>query len=316
VLTTIFSILFSFAFVILIAPLVIRKLKSFQFGQNIREDGPASHHRKRGTPTIGGILFIPSVLLGSLFFVEKDSTLFLLLLLTCGYGLIGFLDDFIKIHKKRNLGLTARQKLACQTVLFLLFSGYLYMTGFSTVVSVPGTELSFDFGIWYYVFLLILVVGTTNATNLTDGLDGLLSGSAVISFLAYAFIGLSIGNESIMHFSLIFAASLLGFLLFNHNPARIFMGDTGSLAIGGAIAGIAILTKTELLLVLIGGVYVAETLSVIIQVLSFKTRGKRIFKMTPIHHHFELSGWNEWKVVIRFWLSGAICSLFALALLF
>lgn len=313
--SSIFSIFVSFFLVVLLGPIVITRLKRLQFGQSIREEGPASHKKKGGTPTIGGIIFIPVVLIVSLIFAEKNSTLFLLLLLTFGYGLIGFLDDFIKIFKKRNLGLTAKQKLIFQTILFALFCGYLYINGFSTAVDIPGTAISFDLGVFYYVFLLFLVVGTTNATNLTDGLDGLLSGTAVVSFFAYALIGFVFGNSTIMTFSMIFMASLLGFLVFNTNPAKIFMGDTGSLAIGAAIAGLAILSKTELLLVLIGGVFVVETLSVILQVASFKTRGKRIFKMTPLHHHFELSGWNEWKVVTRFWLAGAVCSIAGILIL-
>lgn len=306
--------LIAFGLVMGLGPLVIRQLKRLQFGQSVREAGPSSHKKKNGTPTLGGILFLPVILLVALIFVEKTSTLWLLLLLTVGYGLIGFWDDYLKVARKHNQGLTAKQKIVCQTVLFALFSWYLISVDFSTEVVVPGLQWSIDLGWMYYVLGFFLVVGTTNSTNLTDGLDGLLTGTSIISFLAYAFLAMAIGNETVMQFSFLFVAALLGFLLFNRNPAKLFMGDTGSLAIGGAIAGMAILTKTELLLLLIGGVYMVETLSVIIQVASFKTRGKRVFKMTPLHHHFELSGWGEWKVVSRFWAASLLCSLLALVL--
>lgn len=307
----------SLLLVVLFAPAVIRKLKAFQFGQSIREEGPASHQKKKGTPTIGGILFVPVVLASSVLFAGwNDPHLLLILYLTLGYGLIGFMDDFLKVRRKHNLGLSVRQKLSLQLLLFLGFAGYLYFTGFSTSVAIPGTTWSVDFGPYYYLFILFVVVGTTNSTNLTDGLDGLLSGIALIAFLAYAGVCYFYGFSSLSVLSLAFAGALLGFLFYNHPPAKLFMGDTGSLAIGGAFAGLAILTKTEFLLFMIGSVFVAETLSVMIQVISYKTRKKRVFKMTPLHHHFELSGWSEKKVVLKFWFAGLYCTLLGLAVWF
>ena len=238
-----------------------------------------------------------------------------LVLLTAGYGLIGFLDDFIKIKFKRNLGLTAKQKLLGQIVLASGVFWLLFSMDISTAITIPMTELSFDLGwIGYFFFFLFLAVGTTNATNLTDGLDGLLSGLGAIAIATFGFVAFTMDKLDLATFALLVIGALLGFLLFNSNPAKVFMGDTGSLAIGGALVGFAVLTKTEILLAVIGGVFVFETLSVIIQVVSYKTRKKRVFIMTPIHHSFEQVWGNEQTVVTRFWLVGAICSLIALTL--
>lgn len=288
--------------------------KKYQFGQSIREDGPQSHAKKSGTPTMGGITFIFAMICTLPFFVHFTFDIWFVLLLTIGYGFIGFLDDGIKVFNKRNLGFTAKQKMLAQVVLATIAFLALYVNGFDTTVSIPGTAISLDFGFFYLPFLLFLMVGTTNAVNLTDGLDGLVGGISTIVFATMGVIAWSIGNQELLLLCIAIIGALCGFLLFNINPAKVFMGDTGSLALGGAIVGIAILTKTEALLAIIGGIFVIETLSVIIQVISFKTTGKRVFKMSPLHHHFELSGWSEVRVVQTFWVSQLVLSLCALLL--
>lgn len=253
---------------------------------------------------MGGIIILLSLTLTSLAFVQRNTEWWILLFATLGYGAIGFLDDFIKIALKRSLGLTAKQKLAAQ----LIVAGGLYWilvrNGFSTDLSVPGTDWSIDLGWLYFPFLALIMLATSNAVNLTDGLDGLLAGTAAIAFGAFAVIGLMFSQYTVALFSVAVVGALLGFLVFNAHPARVFMGDTGSLALGGGLAATAVLTKSELLLIVIGGVFVIETLSVMLQVMSFKLRGKRIFRMSPIHHHFELAGWSEWRVVATFWVAG------------
>lgn len=307
--------LVAFALTVIIGPLVISQLKKFQFGQSIREEGPSSHKKKAGTPTIGGVIFLPAILITSLIFMDISKELSFLLLLTLGHGIIGFLDDFIKIKFKRNLGLTSKQKLFAQIILSLLSFWLFHTMNLETSVTIPIISKEIEFGfVGYLIFFLFLTVGTTNATNLTDGLDGLLTGLAVISFSAFGVISYMTGNTEIFTFCIIMAGSLLAFLIFNSNPAKIFMGDTGSLAIGGALVGVSVLTNTEMLLAVIGGVFVIETLSVILQVISFKTRKKRIFIMTPIHHSFEAVGWTEEKVVTRFWFLGIVFSLVGLTL--
>jgi phospho-N-acetylmuramoyl-pentapeptide-transferase len=223
-----------------------------------------------------------------------------------GYGLLGFLDDFIKVVMKRNLGLTSKQKLIGQIIIAVIFYIVFKQYGFSSEIRIPGTDFSFDLG-WAYVILIIfMLVGGSNAVNLTDGLDGLLSGTAAVAFGAFAVLAWNQSQYDVAIFSVAVVGAVLGFLVFNAHPAKVFMGDTGSLALGGAIVTVAILTKLEILLVLIGGVFVIETLSVIIQVISFKTTGKRVFKMSPLHHHYELTGWSEWRVVVTFWTVGLV----------
>ncbi|WP_232698381.1 phospho-N-acetylmuramoyl-pentapeptide-transferase [Brevibacillus daliensis] len=300
------TILAAFLIAVLIGPLFIPMLRRLKFGQSIREEGPQSHLKKAGTPTMGGTIIVLALLFTVLKFAQWDTELLFLIVVTFGYGLIGFLDDFIKIKKKRNLGLTAKQKFAGQILLAIVAYLLLVKMGHSTVLSIPGTSIDFDLGWMYFPFLLFLLVGSTNAVNLTDGLDGLLAGTSAIAFGAYAIIAWNASNMDTAIFSAAVVGSVLGFLVFNAHPARVFMGDTGSLALGGALAGIAILTKTEILLAVIGIVFVIETLSVIIQVISFKTRGKRVFRMSPLHHHYELSGWSEWRVVVTFWLVGIL----------
>lgn len=262
---------------------------------------------------MGGVMIVLSVIITSLIMATKinDGTItyemWLLIFVLFGYGLIGFLDDFIKIAMKRNLGLTSKQKLAGQLIIAFIFYLIIYNQGFPTHINVPATNVQLELGWGYAILVIIMLVGSSNAVNLTDGLDGLLAGTAAIAFGAFAILAwYGSPQEEITIFALATVGALLGFLVFNAHPAKVFMGDTGSLALGGAIAGIAILTKLEIILVIIGGVFVIETLSVIIQVISFKTTGKRVFKMSPLHHHYELLGWSEWRVVSTFWLVGLI----------
>lgn len=300
----------SFLITVMVAPLFIPFLRRLKFGQSIREEGPESHQQKSGTPTMGGIVFLLAIVVTTLFFNQLFGDIgaetILLLLVTLGFGLLGFLDDFIKVVMKRNLGLTSLQKLIGQIIISIVF--YVIYAQHSM-----STELSFgfftvDIGILYAVFVIFWLVGFSNAVNLTDGLDGLVSGTASVAFGAYAVIAWSQGLEETAVFAFAVVGAVLGFLVFNAYPAHVFMGDTGSLALGGAIAVLSILTKFEFLLLLIGIVFVAETLSVILQVWSFKTRGKRIFRMSPLHHHFELGGWSEWRVVVTFWSVGIIAA--------
>ncbi|MBS4177212.1 phospho-N-acetylmuramoyl-pentapeptide-transferase [Lederbergia citrea] len=308
-----FAIIMAFLITVLFSPILIPFLRRLKFGQSIREEGPKSHQKKTGTPTMGGILIVLSVIITTIVMTWKYSQpgaeTYMLLLVLIGYGLIGFLDDFIKIALKRNLGLTSKQKLIGQIAVAILFYYVLKLNGFSTAISIPLTDFSLDLGWLYAIFIIFWLVGFSNAANLTDGLDGLLSGTAAIAFGAFAILAWSQAQYDVAVFAVAVVGAVLGFLVFNAYPAKVFMGDTGSLALGGAIAAIAILTKFEIILLLIGGVFVLETLSVILQVASFKTTGKRIFKMSPIHHHYELSGWSEWRVVVTFWTVGLLCSI-------
>jgi phospho-N-acetylmuramoyl-pentapeptide-transferase len=262
---------------------------------------------------MGGVMILFSIIITTLVmtgkFSEPTVKTYLLILVTFGFGLLGFLDDFIKVALKRNLGLTSRQKLLGQIIISVIFYLVYKQNGYPTEITVPGSNYSIELG-WFYVFFIVFwLVGFSNAVNLTDGLDGLVSGTAAIAFGAYAVLAWNQSQMEVAIFSVAVAGAVLGFLVFNAHPAKVFMGDTGSLALGGAIATIAILTKLELLLVIIGGVFVIETLSVILQVISFKTTGKRIFRMSPLHHHYELIGWSEWKVVVTFWSVGLILAI-------
>jgi phospho-N-acetylmuramoyl-pentapeptide-transferase len=308
-----FTILMGFLITVLLSPIFIPFLKRLKFGQSIREEGPKSHLAKTGTPTMGGIMILFSIIITTLVmtgkFSEPTVKTYLLVIVTFGFGLLGFLDDFIKVVLKRNLGLTSRQKLLGQIIISVIFYFIYKQNGFSTVISLPLSDFSFDLG-WGFVFFIVFwLVGFSNAVNLTDGLDGLLSGTAAIAFGAFAVLAWNQSQVEIAIFSVAVAGAVLGFLVFNAHPAKVFMGDTGSLALGGAIAAIAILTKLEFLLLIIGGVFVIETLSVILQVISFKTTGRRIFRMSPLHHHYELVGWSEWRVVVTFWSVGLILAI-------
>ena len=281
----------------LIGPVLIPYLHKLKFGQSIRECGPASHMKKSGTPTMGGLMMLAALVL-ALCWGKFTPHVLMALVLTLGHAVIGFIDDYIKVVMKRNLGLTAKQKFLLQ---FILAGAYVYFAEThlqNTTLWVPLLNVTFDFGWAYYALAFILLVGTTNAVNLTDGLDGLVSFVSVPVTLAFAFIAYMQGMLDVSGFALGLTGACLGFLLFNRHPAQVFMGDTGSLALGGGVAALALLTHTELLLVIIGGIYVAEATSVIIQVAYFRlTGGKRFFRMAPLHHHFELGGWKEVKVV-------------------
>ncbi|PQD94911.1 phospho-N-acetylmuramoyl-pentapeptide-transferase [Pradoshia eiseniae] len=308
-----FTILVSFLITVLLSPIFIPFLRRLKFGQSIREEGPKSHQKKTGTPTMGGIVFLLAILVTTLVmtgkFTEVSEETYLLLFVTIGFGLLGFLDDFIKIAMKRNLGLTSKQKFIGQVVISIIFYLICRQSDLSTAIGIPFTDYELDFGWFYVVIVIFWLVGFSNAVNLTDGLDGLVSGTSAIAFGAFAVLAWNQQNYEVALFCVAVVGAVLGFLVFNAHPAKVFMGDTGSLALGGALATVAILLKLELLLVIIGGVFVIETLSVILQVASFKTTGKRIFKMSPLHHHYELSGWSEWRVVVTFWSVGLLLSI-------
>ena len=297
-------------------------LKSLHAQQSIREEGPESHQAKAGTPTMGGAFMMVALTIGVAIFAPWNVATGMLLFLTLGHCLLGFFDDFVKAVKKRNLGLTAKQKLLGQFILAAVFCYCITeIMVIPTTLWIPVIDAHVQLGFAYYILAFLIIVGATNAVNLTDGLDGLASGTSAVAAIAFSVIGLmiystesSVAAESVAFFGAIVTAVCLGFLVFNINPAKVFMGDTGSLALGGAFAGMAILAKTELLLVVIGGIFVMEALSVIIQVISFKTRGVRVFKMSPIHHHFELSGWSEQTVVNRFWFGGAVLAVLGVIL--
>ena len=319
-LNTLLPIVTAFILAVLIGPVFIPILKRLKFGQAIRAEGPTSHQKKSGTPTMGGIIFLSSTILttaiGLLFWenLTFSSTLVMLLLALLGFGLIGFIDDFIIVVKKDNEGLRPKQKILGQ---FLLGSAFFYL-----FMSANYTTTLNLFGVWhpdiawgYGIFVLFWLIGWPNATNITDGLDGLLGGLSVISFGVFGAVAHAQGQTEILLFCLIMIGALAGFLVFNLNPAKVFMGDTGSLAIGASLAAVSILLNQEWLLLLVGFVYVIETLSVIMQVFYFKaTGGKRIFKMAPLHHHYEESGWSERKVVLIFWLVALITGAIALYL--
>lgn len=307
------TICMAFFITVIIAPMFIPFLRRLKFGQSIREEGPESHQKKSGTPTMGGLVFLLAIIITALFmsqiYTSISSETVLLLLVTIGFGLLGFLDDFIKVVMKRNLGLTSKQKLAGQIIISILFYIIYTKSNLSTELTIPLTGWSFDAGILYALFVVFWLVGFSNAVNLTDGLDGLVSGTSAIAFGAFAVLAWNQGMDETAIFAFAIVGAVLGFLVFNAYPAKVFMGDTGSLALGGAIAAVSILTKFEFLLLIIGAVFVAETLSVMIQVISFKTTGKRVFRMSPLHHHFELGGWSEWRVVVTFWTVGVICAI-------
>ncbi len=298
-----------------LGPVMIPALHKLKFGQSIRDVGPASHMKKSGTPTMGGIMMLCGLLVSMVIWNHFTPLVAITFVLTFGHAVIGFLDDYIKVVMKRNLGLTAKQKLALQVAIALAYIFYAeqHAGASGTALWIPGTSVVIQAGWLYYVLVLILLVGTTNAVNLTDGLDGLVSSVSVPVMAVYALISWQAGEGDLCLFAMAVLGSCLGFLVWNHHPAKVFMGDTGSLALGGAVAALALLTHTEILLVLLGGVYVLEALSVIIQVAYFRrTGGKRIFRMTPVHHHFELGGWKETKVVAVFTVASFVFCLLAL----
>ncbi|MGL4774691.1 MAG: phospho-N-acetylmuramoyl-pentapeptide-transferase [Clostridium sp.] len=285
---------------ILLGPIFIPLLHKLKFGQNIREDGPKSHLKKAGTPTMGGIIFILSIVVVMIVRRYKVSDEAMIVLYSMlAFGLIGFLDDMLKIVKKQSEGLKAWQKMA----LLLIFSTLLAVYGYKVIgtdLIIPFIGTNVDFGILYIPLIIIYYSAFTNAVNLTDGLDGLCTSVTVIVLTFFTLVAYKMGHYSVAVFCIGLAGALIGFLKFNAFPASVFMGDTGSLALGGALATIALILKGPWIFVLVGGIYVLETVSVVIQVTSFKLTGKRVFKMAPIHHHFEHLGWSETKIVIVF----------------
>jgi len=331
---TIYASLTAFLVCFLIGPFVIRRLRELQIGQYIQEDGPETHQSKAGTPTMGGILILTAIISSSLLWADlTNGYVWVVLLIICGYGLIGFTDDYLMLIKKRNKGLTARTKFFCQVVLAAVAGGLLYINpDFDTRVTIPFfKEVSPDLGWGYILFAILVIVGASNAVNLTDGLDGLAIGPTVIAAGTYMVFAYVAGHTKLADYLQInyvagcgeltiicgaIAGAGLGFLWFNTYPAQIFMGDVGSLSLGGALGTVAVITKQEILLVIVGGLFVIEALSVIFQVSFFKmTKGGRIFRMAPLHHHFELKGWPEPKIIVRFWIIAIALALISMSTL-
>ena len=296
-------VIISFLISVVFCPILIPFLRKLKFGQTEREEGPQSHLKKNGTPTMGGLVTLASILLTSLIYIGKFTEILPVLFMTLGFGLIGFLDDYIKVVKKRSLGLTPLQKMALQFVVTGVFIYYYFkIAGLDTSIKIPFVSGDgFVMPTWLFIiFVFIVVLGTVNGVNFTDGLDGLASGVTVIVATFFTIAALSL-NPSMTPITGAVVGSLLGFLLFNTYPARVFMGDTGSLALGGFVSSTALMLHMPLFIVIIGLIYLVEVLSVILQVGYFKlTHGKRIFKMAPIHHHFELCGYSETQVVAAF----------------
>lgn len=331
---TIYASLTAFIICFFLGPWVIRRLQYMQVGQYIREDGPQTHHQKAGTPTMGGALIIFSVALSTFLWADLSNLfVWIVLLVLIGFGAIGFVDDYLMQVKKRSKGLTGRGKIILQTLLALL-TGYLVILSpnFTTQVTVPFfKQIAPDLGWGYILFAAFVIVGASNAVNLTDGLDGLAIGPVIIAAVTYMFFAYVSGHVKIAEYLQInyisgsgeisvfcgaLAGAGLGFLWFNAYPAQVFMGDVGSLSLGGSLGTVAVITKQEILLVLVGGLFVMEALSVIFQVGFFKmTKGKRIFRMAPLHHHFELKGWPEPKVIVRFWIIAIALALISMSTL-
>lgn len=336
---------------ILLGPWLIRKLREFQIGQHIREEGPRSHQSKAGTPTMGGVLIIISIVVPALLWTELSNPyVWIAMFALLAFGGIGFIDDYTKVRKMQNLGLTARKKFALQVLVSALIGTALLVLhsagSYDTSINVPffkqfkpdllipqflASPLTYPLSfVFFFGFLVLVIAGSSNAVNLTDGLDGLAIGLMIIAtaattalayvsghaqFSRYLDIASLSGSGELTIFCAAMMGASIGFLWYNAHPAEVFMGDVGSLALGGALGTVAVLIKQEILLIFIGGVYVLEILSVILQVGSFKLRGKRIFKMAPLHHHFEAMGWQEAKIITRFWIMGLVMALFALTTL-
>lgn len=331
---TIYASVTAFLICFFMGPWFIRKLKTMQIGQYIREDGPQDHHKKAGTPTMGGTLMMFSIVISVLLWTNLSNPfVWILMFTTTGCAAIGFTDDYLMQVKKRSQGLSAKQKIALQTVVGLIAGTLIYScSDFDTCLSIPMfKDLKPDLGWGYIPFAACVIVGTSNAVNLTDGLDGLAIGPVIVVSVTYMLFAYSAGHIKIAEYLQIhyvsgsgeltvicgiIAGAGLGFLWFNTYPAQVFMGDVGSLALGAAIGTLAVMTKQEILLILVGGLFVIEVLSVIFQVGYFKmTNGRRIFRMAPLHHHFELKGWPEPKVIVRFWIISIILALISLSTL-
>ncbi len=309
---TILIILISLVLTLILGRIIIPILRSSHIGQNIRQEGPKSHYEKAGTPTMGGIIFLISALVLTLIFVPFSMKTFILLLSTFGFGAIGFIDDFRKLVLKRSLGLTAKQKIILQVALSFVIAVlcFIFQNDTITKLWIPFTDFRLNVSILGIPIMMFIMIGTSNAVNLTDGLDGLSTQVSIPVFITFIILAQDIENKL---FASIMLGAVLGFLFYNSNPASVFMGDTGSMAIGGAVVALAINMGMTLFLVILGGVYVAESLSVIIQVASYKFRNKkRIFLMTPIHHHYELKGYKEPKIVTGFTIVSVILSLITL----
>ena len=299
-----FTAMIGFLIVIILGPIFIPMLARFKFGQTVRDEGPQSHLAKNGTPTMGGVMMIVAILITGLTRATISKGLIVGLICIVGFGFVGFLDDFIKIKMKRSLGLKAYQKIILQFALALYIAYYQYSASPSaTQLVIPFTNHIINLGIWYIPFMMIFIIGTVNAVNLTDGLDGLASGVTLIVSCFFVLFAVSISNSDVAILAAATAGACLGFLGFNSYPAKVFMVDTGSMALGGAVVAFATLTNSPLIIIIVGFIYLAEALSVMIQVTYFKlTNGKRIFKMAPLHHHFEQCGWPETRVVFVFWI--------------
>jgi phospho-N-acetylmuramoyl-pentapeptide-transferase len=320
---------------LVVGPWLIRKLSERQIGQSIREEGPASHQAKAGTPTMGGMLILAALSISTLAWARLDNPfVWLALLTTLGFGVVGFVDDYLKIVGHRNLGLRGRWKITAQAAIALTLGvSLLYLSAgpFETRISLPFFKrILIDLGWLYVPFVVLVVVGASNAVNLTDGLDGLAIGPTLVAASFYTIVVYLAGNANFSRYLQIvyvegageltvFCAALLGagmgFLWYNTYPASIFMGDTGSLALGAALGTVAVIAKHEFLLVLVGGIFVIETVSVMVQVLTFRFSGKRVLKMAPLHHHFELLGWPEPKIIVRFWIIAIVLALLGLSTL-
>ena len=301
-----FPILFSEVF----TPMLIPYFHKLKFGQVVREEGPKSHFEKQGTPTFGGLIFIAGATLAIYMINGFTGDHNIVVLAFVLFGILGFLDDYIKVVLKRNLGLRAYQKLIGQFVIGLLIAYLTYESG--RVLQLPFTSATWDMGMLYYPVVVLFLMLATNSTNPTDGLDGLLSGTTIMASAFLIFVTYILKNTELFYAVLALDMALLAFLRFNKNPAKIFMGDTGSLAIGGFLATTAIITGTTIFAIVFGGVFLAEAISVILQVGSYKLRKKRIFKMAPLHHHYELLGHSETSVVKRFWIASLVLSVLAI----
>ncbi len=329
------AVLTAMFFSLILGPWIINRLKRLSMTQQIRDDGPKAHIGKAGTPTMGGLLIIPCILLSVFMWGDlKNIYIWTMIISLVGFGGIGLLDDYLKIAKKSHKGLRAYQKFGMQIVLALLIGIFLYMNPkdpYTDILSVPFFKRwLFDLGLLYIPFSIIVIVGSSNAVNLTDGIDGLAIGLVAVAILANGVLVYISGHKGLAQYlqvlflpgtgeltvfcGAMFGAAL-GFLWYNSYPADIFMGDVGSLGLGGALGTLAVITKHEIVLAVVGGIFVIETISVMLQVASFKLTGKRVFKMAPIHHHFELKGWPEPKVIVRFWIIGIMLALLSLATL-
>ena len=298
-----YTAIIAFLIVVILGPIFIPMLAKFKFGQTVRDDGPQTHLLKNGTPTMGGVIMIIAILITGLTRAKIDRDLLVGLICITGFGFVGFLDDFIKIKMKRSLGLKAYQKIVLQFALALFVAYYQYSASPSaTQIMVPFTDYVINLGPLYVPIMMFIIIGTVNAVNLTDGLDGLASGVTLVVSAFFMMLATTIGNSDVAILAAATGGACLGFLGFNSYPAKVFMGDTGSMALGGAVVAFAVLTNSVLLIPIVGGIYFAEAISVILQVVSFKLTGKRIFKMAPIHHHFEQCGWPETRVVFVFWI--------------